>query len=161
MWKWNMTTPFETTDADLLEALADGVRPVELSAAQRESMRSRIQRRVTSEAPLKTRTIRSGEGDWVKVNELVMVKTLRLDREANSQTVMIRMLPGGVVVGHRHSQEEECLVVEGEIEIGEHRLFQGDMHIAAPGSVHVPITTRTGALLMIRSEIPPATFRIA
>jgi quercetin dioxygenase-like cupin family protein len=55
-----------------------------------------------------------------------------MDPERNDQTVLIRMQPGLVVVGHRHTQEEECLVLEGEVFIGDYRLGQGDMHVARP-----------------------------
>jgi quercetin dioxygenase-like cupin family protein len=84
-----------------------------------------------------------------------------MDRERNDQTVLIRMQPGAVVVGHPHTQEEECLVLEGEVFIGDYRLGQGDMHVARPGAVHAPIRAPQGALLMIRSEMPPPSFRIA
>lgn len=156
-----MTKAFDQPDNALLDSLADGLRSLELAADQRSSMRERIMRRVTSQAPANTRTVRRDEGEWVKVGELVMIKTLRFDRVTNTQTVLIRMLPGGMVVGHRHSAEEECFIIEGEVEIGEHHLFQGDVHFAGPGSVHPPLTTRTGALVMIRSEIPPEHFAIA
>lgn len=85
-----------------------------------------------------------------------MQKVLRLDRAANSQTVLIRMQPGASLHAHAHTQEEECYVVEGEITIGTHHLRAGDMHMAAAASHHDVISTRTGALLMVRSEIPPA-----
>ncbi len=71
---------------------------------------------------------------------------------------MFRLQPGSVVVAHGHTQEEECLVLEGEIEIGGHVLRKGDLHIARPGACHAPITTRTGALLWVTSEIPPPHF---
>jgi quercetin dioxygenase-like cupin family protein len=91
----------------------------------------------------------------------VQVKVLRMNRERQDQTVLIRMQPGAIVVGHRHSQEEECLILEGEVFIGEHRLMQGDMHVARPGAVHSPIRAPGGALLLIRSEMPPQNFKMA
>ena len=54
-----------------------------------------------------------------------------------------------------HTQEEECVVLEGEVLIGEHCFRAGDVHIARPGATHVGLRTRTGCLLYIRSEIPP------
>lgn len=148
-------------DAELVFALSDGSRPAELGALQRDSLRERIMRSVDVAPPAGTYTMRANEGEWRHVSPLVLIKTLRLDRANNSQTVLIRLLPGGEVVGHRHSQEEECLVIEGEVQIGEHSVYRGDMHIAGAGSVHAPIRSKTGALLMIRSEIPPEGFRIA
>jgi anti-sigma factor ChrR (cupin superfamily) len=98
---------------------------------------------------------------WVSAGPGVEVMVLRSNDERNDQTVLIRMQPGAVVVGHRHTQEEECLILEGEVFIGELRLMRGDMHVASPGAVHAPITAPQGALLLIRSERPPQHFKIA
>jgi hypothetical protein len=35
------------------------------------------------------------------------------------------------------------------------------MHVARPGAQHAPIRAPNGALLMIRSEMPPQHFKIA
>jgi hypothetical protein len=59
-----------------------------------------------------------------------------------------------VVPARAHTQDEECLVLEGEVFIGEHRIAQGDLHVAGPDSHYRDITTRTGAMLMVRSETP-------
>jgi anti-sigma factor ChrR (cupin superfamily) len=135
--------------------------PADLSQAQRDAMLGRIMQRIDDEAPPGTMTIRSAEMQWRNAGPGVEVKVLRMDRSRNDQTVLIRMQPGSVVVGHRHTQEEECWVIEGEVFIGSHRLGQGDMHVASPGVVHPPIHAPHGALLMIRSEMPPRDFRIA
>ena len=52
------------------------------------------------------------------------------------------MRPGGVVPAHRHEREEEFIILEGECHIGTHKLVAGDVHIAAAGSWHEPVTTR-------------------
>ena len=53
-----------------------------------------------------------------------------------------------------HTQDEECLVLEGEVFIGEHRISQGDLHVAGPETRYRDITSHTGAMLMVRSETP-------
>jgi quercetin dioxygenase-like cupin family protein len=78
---------------------------------------------------------------------------LERDSAARTQTVLLRVAPGGRYPGHRHSQEEEFIVLEGECHIGAHRLGTGDVHIAAPGSWHDDITTTTGVLVLVRGEI--------
>ena len=75
---------------------------------------------------------------------------------APNQTVLLRLQPNAVLHGHPHTLEEECLVLEGEISIGDHVIRQGDMHIAEPGCEHPDLTTTAGALLMVRSEIHAA-----
>ena len=148
----------EMFDPKMLERLATAIAPVELSQADRDSMHERIMARVADAPPARTYTVRINEGAWIPAGPGVEIKVLRMDREQNSQTVMIRMQPGSQIVPHRHNQEEECLVLEGEILIGEHRVCAGDMHIAAPGARHPPIFAPRGALLCIRSEVPPQHF---
>jgi quercetin dioxygenase-like cupin family protein len=147
-------------DDELVGAMSLGLKPVELSTATRDSLRSRIMQRIADRPPPLTTTIRASEMTWNRVNDLVEVALLRRDVANNNQTVLIRMQPGAEIVPHRHNLEEECLIVEGEIEIGAHRLYAGDMHIAQPGAAHAAIRTRTGALLMIRAEIPPSGFSL-
>jgi quercetin dioxygenase-like cupin family protein len=113
------------------------------------------------EPPPGTLTIRAATMRWLAAGPGVEVMVVRSNRERNDQTVLIRMQPGSEVVGHRHTMEEECLILEGEVYIGGHRLGRGDMHVASPGAVHAPIRSTAGALLLIRSEIPPQHFRIA
>jgi anti-sigma factor ChrR (cupin superfamily) len=151
----------DVLDPALVRSLAAAIAPAQLSQADRDGMRARIMRRVRDDAPPGTATIRAADMQWQTVGPGVELKILRVDRERNDQTVLIRMQPGAVVVGHTHTQEEECFVLEGEVFIGGHRLGQGDMHVARPGVKHEPIHAPLGALLMIRSEMPPRSFRIA
>ena len=145
----------------LIARMAGELKPAALRASAKDAMHGRILQKIDQEAPHGTCTIRAADMQWVSAGPGVEVKLLRKDVERNDQTVLIRMQPGSVVVGHRHTQEEECLILEGEIFIGDYRLSAGDMHVTRPGVVHGPITAPHGALLMIRSEMPPSNFRIA
>lgn len=153
--------PSDVLDAAIISRLAEAVAPAALAPADREALRARILRRVNDEPPPGTQTIRAATMRWLAAGPGVEVMVVRSNRERNDQTVLIRMQPGSEVVGHRHNMEEECLILEGEVFIGNHRLSSGDMHVAHPGAVHAPIRSPAGALLMIRSEIPPQNFRIA
>jgi quercetin dioxygenase-like cupin family protein len=142
-------------------AIASAIVDAEVAADVRQRMRATVLESLTQPPPVGTRTVRGTEASgWQRVNDLVSIKVLRLDQAANNQTILMRMQPGAEIVAHPHSQEEECFVVAGEIEIGGHWLGAGDMHIAAPGSQHATIVSRSGALLMVRAEIPSATFSI-
>ena len=153
--------PDQVLAPDTIERLAGALAPAELTQAERDAMLARIMARAGQDPPAGTFTIRSADMHWVTVGPGVEVKVLRMDEERNDQTVLIRMQPGASVVGHRHTQQEECLILEGEVTVGDYRLFQGDMHVALPGAVHAPILAPHGALLMIRSEMPPRSFKIA
>jgi quercetin dioxygenase-like cupin family protein len=147
-------SPTELESSDVAE-IAEALRPAELSAVQRSSMRAKIAARIGEEQPPHTQTIRGEEVEWQAVWPNVWAKMLRFDAANNIQTLVLRIKPGGVVPAHAHTKEEECLVLEGEAYIGSHRICEGDLHIAHPGAAHRDITTLTGATLMVRSEIPP------
>jgi quercetin dioxygenase-like cupin family protein len=141
----------------LQDLFADGLRPAELGVEQRERLRRRILEQAREQAPEGTHTLRAPESAWVEVAPLVEVRELRRDAASGTHTSLMRMRPGGVIPAHRHTREEEFIVLEGECRIGAHQLVAGDVHIAAAGSWHENVTTRTGVLVLLRGEFPPPT----
>lgn len=141
----------------LQESLAAGVRPAELGVEQRARLRRRILEEAREQPPEGTRTLRVDEGAWIQIAPFVEVRELRRDEALGTHTSLMRMHPGGVVPGHRHTREEEFIVLEGECHIGTHKLVAGDVHIAAAGSWHEPVTTRSGVLVLLRGEYPHPT----
>ena len=141
----------------LQDALAAGLSPAELGVEQRERLRRRILEQARDQAPAGTRTLRAGEGAWIQIAPFVEVRELRRDEVSGTHTSLMRMRPGGVIPAHRHTREEEFIVLEGECRIGTHKLVAGDVHIAAAGSWHEPVTTRSGVLVLLRGEYPHPT----
>lgn len=94
--------------------------------------------------------VRSDEGRW-KPTGLpgIESKVLFFDREQNLVTTLLRMAPGSTIPRHRHSRHEQCLVVEGMISSGDLTLRAGDFQCAFSGSLHDPIHTTTGCVLML------------
>jgi anti-sigma factor ChrR (cupin superfamily) len=140
-------------DADLIEALADGLAPVELSTAERERMRAQILKRVAAMPASGMVTVRAHEGVWRDLAPGVQIKMLREDSATSTMSYFVRMEPAARVPVHSHTQEEHCLVLEGEVSIGEHVMRRGDWHVALPGSTHGDFWSKNGCLLFIRSEI--------
>jgi len=139
---------------DLHETLALALKPAELSESRRRRLRERILCEARTASSKGTVTVRAGEDAWIEVAPFIQMKVLRRDKSAGNQTVLMRMQPGGVVPAHRHLQEEEFAVLEGECRIGQLQLRAGDVHIAAAGSWHETVTTRTGVLVLLRGEYP-------
>lgn len=142
---------------DLQDSLAAAVQPAELGTELRDRMRRRALELAREQAPEGTRTLRAAEAVWVEIAPFVEVRELRRDEVAGTHTSLMRMRPGGFVPGHRHEREEEFIVLEGECHIGTHRLVAGDVHIAPAGTVHEPVTTQTGVLVLLRGEYPHPT----
>jgi quercetin dioxygenase-like cupin family protein len=151
----------ESLPDSLVETLAHALVPRELGAQQRERLRSRVLKQSRDSVPQGTSTLRTDAKSWITVAPFIQMKVLRRDEAAGNQTVLIRMQPGGVIPAHRHSQEEEFLVLEGECHVGAHRLCAGDVHVASAGSRHEEVTTRTGVLALLRGEYPAPCDRVA
>jgi quercetin dioxygenase-like cupin family protein len=143
-------------DERCFEHLAASLAPSDMGGEIRERMWTRIRERVASIQPLGTMTVRAEGSEWIALSPLVKFRRLRVDLEARSQTILVRAEPGGFIPRHRHGQDEEFIVLEGECHIGGHHLRAGDAHFASAGSWHDAITTQTGVLVLVRGEYQAA-----
>ena len=111
---------------------------------------------VKAAPPDGTTTTRAHEGIWQDYGPGVQIKILHQEPGLSSMTCLVRMAPNSVVPVHHHTQEEHCLVLEGEASMGEHILHAGDWHVARPGSTHHNFGSRTGCLLLVRADMATA-----
>lgn len=80
----------------------------------------------------------------------VTYRPLHEDRHSGRLTALVRMAPGTHLRGHAHDEHgdvEECLVLEGELLVGNEVMRTGDYQRALPGSEHAEQRSPTGALL--------------
>ena len=127
----------------------DGV----ILTGKRDRMRMQILKRVVSPPPFGTTTVRADEGVWQELAPGIHIKVLHEDPSTNTRSYFVRMEPGSRVPSRTHTQEEQCLVLEGEVTIGDHVMRSGDWRVARPESRHVDFWSKTGCLLFIRSEL--------
>jgi anti-sigma factor ChrR (cupin superfamily) len=106
-----------------------------------------------AEAPAALHIVRAGEGDWQTIGLAgIVVKKLYSDPERDSVTMLVRMEPGAEYPAHQHGGPEQCLVLEGDLEVGDLVLQAGDFQCAAAASIHSVSRTRAGCLLLIVSS---------
>lgn len=77
------------------------------------------------------------------------IRLLNLDRERGQFSAMIRLAPGATYPSHAHDGSEECVVLEGELLVGDVRMKVGDYQRAEPGTAHADQWSDTGALLFV------------
>jgi anti-sigma factor ChrR (cupin superfamily) len=95
-----------------------------------------------------TLTRRAGTGVWTEMGPGVSFTVLFEDPVAKRRSILVRALPGSNYASHLHDEgHEECLVLEGDLIMGDLKLLPGDYHIAAKGSTHPAATTISGCLL--------------
>jgi quercetin dioxygenase-like cupin family protein len=94
-------------------------------------------------------TMRRDEGTWDETGVTgVRIRRLFVDRQRNQFTGLVRMAPGTAYPRHVHDGPEECLVLEGDLSVGDEiQLAAGDYQYAPPGSLHGIQSTRGGCLL--------------
>jgi ChrR Cupin-like domain len=101
-----------------------------------------------------TLTQRAGTGVWTEMAPGVTYRVLFDDPVTKRRSMLVRALPGSTYESHLHDRgHEECLVLEGDLTMGNLKLLAGDFHVAAKGSVHPPAYSTTGCLLHISTAL--------
>lgn len=94
-----------------------------------------------------TFTRRAGTGLWTEMAPGVTYTVLFDDPITKRRSMLIRALPGATFGSHAHNQgHEECIVLEGDLFIGDLRLGPGDYHVAMMGTSHPQLKTVSGCL---------------
>ncbi len=95
--------------------------------------------------------IRGGGGAWKPTPwEGVDYKPLYYDEETTMQTVILRLAAGARYPSHRHKRPEQCLVLRGDVSVGEGvEMGPGDFEWAEASTEHQFVTSREGCELLI------------
>jgi ChrR Cupin-like domain len=101
-----------------------------------------------------TLTRRAGSGVWIEMSPGITYTVLFEDSVEKRRSILIRALPGATYESHAHDKGyEECLVLEGDLIMGDLAMSAGDFHVAAKGSTHPVATTVSGCLLYLSTAI--------
>jgi quercetin dioxygenase-like cupin family protein len=110
-----------------------------------------------AEDPADMVLVRAAEADWAPTPVPgVEARNLWVDRERGRITVMLRLAPGVVYPDHDHPDVEECLVIEGDLELGGKVMHAGDYMRIPKGGQHGTPRTRDGCLLLVTTPIVAA-----
>lgn len=90
--------------------------------------------------------------DWWPLSPGVDVKRLRGREDVLS--MLVRLQPGGVLGDHGHGLDEDCLMLDGELFLGDILLRADDYHLAPAGARHVDGHSEAGGLLFVHGCLP-------
>jgi len=138
-------------DDPLFESLSESLDPVALPPERSRKLWERIVGAVRMEDAGSV-TVRADDHGWQPYAPGVDIKKLHEDDRSNS--FLLRLAPGATLSGHDHAGEEVCVMLAGEIMIGDLALSAGDYHLAFAGTRHGAISSATGGMLFIRSAVP-------
>ena len=85
---------------------------------------------------------------WVEIIDGVFKRELWSDSVWVSR--IYRLEPGALVPGHSHLQAEECMMLQGEVFLGDILLRAGEYQLAPAGSRHGEVYSDVGATLFVR-----------
>lgn len=88
---------------------------------------------------------------WQEVCPGVLRKVLYVD--GNTASCFYRIQPGGVAPRHEHGLDEECMMLDGEVFLGDILLRRGDYQLAPAGTLHGDAYSDVGALLYVRAKL--------
>ena len=97
--------------------------------------------------------VRAAEGEWTEIAAGAYRKPLHVDHAAGTWSFLLRLEPGAAVPSHAHRGMEECMVINGDMVIGQTVFFAGDYHMALPNSEHPQIASNAGATIFIRAPL--------
>jgi len=132
-----------------LAPLGDALPPVKPPA----DLWAKIESRIAGAGLPGTATVRATEGEWQPMADGVECKVLWQNAALGRQSLLVRMAPGTTYESHHHAQDEECVVLAGDLSFGHHLLNAGDYHLAHKGSTHPPCSSKAGCLLYINTAL--------
>jgi hypothetical protein len=158
------STPPETDglalDGSLTAAMAVDVEAARVvDAADRERLFARISEGIGFGE--EHRYLPARDGDWRVLAERVYLKVLQRDEATGLATYLVRYSPGTQFLVHPQRTTEECLLVAGDLRIGDTDMLPGDLQIAVPGIPHGPLVSKGGALVFVRGVLSRIPERVA
>ncbi len=90
---------------------------------------------------------------WHASGEGVQVLPLRGDGDVVS--MLVRFEPGASVADHGHAVDEDCLVLQGDMFLGDILLRTGDYQLAPAGGSHFGETSEKGVLFFFHGALDP------
>ena len=142
-------------DPDVVAALIAAQRPEhDADAAALQRVRSRLMRAIATESVTQHVTVKENAGSWHAFLPGIQRKVLH--EQQGTMSYLLKFGPGAVLPAHRHPMDEECIVLEGTVRIGELALDAGGFHLARRGLPHADITSDLGAIIYLRGASPKA-----
>jgi anti-sigma factor ChrR (cupin superfamily) len=136
--------------ADIVDLLNDSCAAEPMDAALAQRVKRRLLRRIAEDQRERHLTVQGGA--WQAFGPGLQLKVLN---EADGiMSYLVKLAPGASLPPHRHPVDEECMVLEGELQIGDLRVAAGGFHLGRKNMLHDRIMTVDGAVIFLRGATP-------
>lgn len=96
--------------------------------------------------------VRNGARRWRPLAPGIEWVMLCRDADRRQASALVRLAPGARMVAHDHPAAEECLLLEGDLQIGGESYRAGDFMMAPAGSRHPELVSEGGCIAYIRGD---------
>ncbi len=96
-----------------------------------------------------SRRLRADEGEWIVMVPGVRFKELDRNAALGRWTILVDAEPGAAFPEHEHLQDEEILMISGDLSFADVELGPGDFYFSTAGSMHAAHRTRAGCRCII------------
>jgi anti-sigma factor ChrR (cupin superfamily) len=141
-------------DDDILRALTNAQRAVEGEGAVLARVRSRLMKRIANDSVPHHTSLHADAGRWHDLLPGIQRKVLH--EQDGVMSYLLKFAPGAVLPAHRHPMDEECMVIEGVLRIGELVLPAGSYHRVRKDVLDADSTSEGGAVIFLRGAVPKA-----
>ena len=139
-------------DADIVDLLNVAVSPTPVDQAALARVKRRVLARIAEAQRTDHLTVRAEDGQWQPFGPGLALKVLH--EAGGVMSYLVRLAPGAVLPPHRHPMDEECVVLEGSLRIGDLEVGAGGFHLGRQDVLHMPIVSERGALIFLRGAPP-------
>jgi anti-sigma factor ChrR (cupin superfamily) len=138
-------------DDEVLAALnaAQASEPVDAGLAAR--VRRRLFDRIAQDEGAQV-AVPLEAGTWRPFVPGVKIKVLH--DSGGVMSYLLRMEAGSTLPNHRHPHDEECVVIEGRVQMGDVSMGPGGYLMERRDTLHPPLTTIDGATIYLRGASP-------
>lgn len=127
-------------------------------AAALARVKQRVLRRIAADATPRHLTVPAGDDGWAPFGPGLRWKVLH--RDGGICSYLVRLAPGASLPPHRHPVDEECVVLEGELAVGDLRVAAGGFHLGRAGVLHDRVRSEGGALIFLRGAEPDVSLLV-
>ena len=115
-------------------------------------LKTKLNRRLDAEGLPDGFVQRLSDAAWIEVRPGLHRRLLRHD-EHGVGTALYRIEAGAIIPPEFHDYDEECLVIEGDLVVGELHFMPGDYCCIHKGGRHGVITSRGGGVFLLVGEV--------